>query len=197
MSGRTIVLVHGFRFRVSTHSHARHAARTNRTFALFEYDWSKSIVEIAELFHEWCRELHNSRRGELVIVAHSLGGLIATSMLQRFQPKFVSRLVTVATPHRGTFTAYIPQSSAACDMRPCSEFMNQHVATVDGYRHMNVIASNDWIVIPHSSCRLNHPNIHEVTIEGVGHLNLLTNMSVIRAIYSWLEDDGKQSETAV
>jgi len=198
MSGKTIVLIHGFRFRISIHDHARKARRQGRNFALFEYDWNMGIDEISDMFHDWCKDQQAAGAGDLVIVAHSLGGLIATRMLQRHAPKFVTHLVTVATPHAGTYVAYISCTQSAKDMRPGSDFMRVHSPEVTGYDHMNVVAESDWIILPYRSCILpDASSARQLSMPGIGHLNMLSNLSVIRTIYHWLGESDKHEQDTV
>lgn len=198
MSGRTVVLIHGFRFRISIHNHARKAKRRGRNFALFEYDWRLGIDEISDMFYVWCEDQHKAGSGDLVVIAHSLGGLIATRMLQRHTPKFVTHLVTVATPHAGTYAAYISWMQSAKDMRPNSHFIRTYIPEVPGYEHMNVIAESDWIILPYNSCILPDTSVaRQLSIPGIGHLNMLSNFSVIRIIYNWLGESDKHERDTV
>jgi hypothetical protein len=73
------------------------AGYTVRSFA---YDWRLSIADMgaalaARLTSETAREIH--------IVAHSLGGLLARVALRTESGRRVRRLITLGTPHGGSF----------------------------------------------------------------------------------------------
>jgi pimeloyl-ACP methyl ester carboxylesterase len=73
------------------------AGYTVRSFA---YDWRLGIAETgaalaAQLATETAREIH--------LVAHSMGGLVARAVLRSEAGRRVRRLVTLGTPHGGSF----------------------------------------------------------------------------------------------
>ena len=189
---RTVVFIHGFRFQdllpPFLFKHDQSADRPRR-HVVFEYDWRQSIDKLARTLNVWLDELYLTRGGTLTIVAHSLGGLVAVRALQDTLRPYVTHLATVATPHGGTYLAYLSVVESARDMRPGSPFMLTYSPCVPrSCRHLNVVTSNDWVVLPWDSCRLHFPHIKQLTVSGVGHLNLLTNLSIVRPIYEWFDD---------
>ncbi|MFI1378419.1 alpha/beta fold hydrolase [Embleya sp. NPDC020886] len=78
---------------------------------LFPYDFRLSVVEAA---HRLAADVHDrlkdcsekERAGRVVVVAHSMGGLVARYWLGPLEGRRVCRsLVTLGTPHRGAPTA--------------------------------------------------------------------------------------------
>ncbi|NJD18801.1 MAG: alpha/beta fold hydrolase [Gemmatimonadetes bacterium] len=67
-----------------------------------------------------------SRTGvqQVDIVAHSMGGL-ATRAYLRDHPEKVRRVVFLATPHHGTWAAYLAFGEGRAEMLPGSEFLRQ------------------------------------------------------------------------
>jgi triacylglycerol lipase len=57
------------------------------------------------------------------VVAHSMGGLAVRHLLLHRSPTPVRRAVFLATPHRGTYTAYLAWGGGGVEMRPRSDFL--------------------------------------------------------------------------
>jgi len=58
------------------------------------------------------------------LVAHSMGGLVCRAYLRAHGPGRVGRLVTIASPHRGTAIARLGIGRCAREMRPGSEWLS-------------------------------------------------------------------------
>ncbi len=82
--------------------------RNTDLFVAF-YDWRKSVQDAARLYLKpWIDRAKRAARAEKVIlVAHSMGGLVARSYIQSSAYDHdVARLFTLGTPHRGAGEAY-------------------------------------------------------------------------------------------
>ena len=64
------------------------------------YDWRRSILETGR---ELAARLAADPAPEIHIIAHSMGGLVARAALGAAANARVDRLITVATPHGGSF----------------------------------------------------------------------------------------------
>jgi pimeloyl-ACP methyl ester carboxylesterase len=70
------------------------------TVRCFAYDWRFSIADTAEGLSAM---LGDESAREVSLVAHSMGGLLARRVLQGAQGARVQRLITLGTPHGGSF----------------------------------------------------------------------------------------------
>lgn len=66
----------------------------------FAYDWRRDIADTGLVFS---RMLATIKASDVSIVAHSMGGLVARIALQAEGGARVRRLVTLGTPHRGSY----------------------------------------------------------------------------------------------
>ena len=66
------------------------------------YDWRRSILDSGR---ELAARLAADPAAEIHIVAHSMGGLVARAALKTHAIARVRRLITVGTPHAGSFAA--------------------------------------------------------------------------------------------
>ena len=92
-----------------------------------DYDWRLGVDELGRSFAE---RLRNEPCERLAVVAHSMGGLVARAWLRsRASHKRsdgtdeAARLITIGTPHRGTWLARLAMAANARQMRVDSAWM--------------------------------------------------------------------------
>ncbi len=66
----------------------------------YPYDWRRSVQELGCGLAE---ELLHETAGEIMLVAHSMGGLVARSALRQIGSSKVTRLVQLGAPNQGSF----------------------------------------------------------------------------------------------
>ena len=72
------------------------------TVHMHDYDWRLNLADLSATF---LARLRADPADSLLIVAHSMGGLIARSALGAADQARVRRLITLGTPHRGSYGA--------------------------------------------------------------------------------------------
>jgi pimeloyl-ACP methyl ester carboxylesterase len=76
----------------------------------FFYDWRKSLDEAADLLAKQLSRLRSQGAGEVDLVTHSLGGLVARACLEKHGGRgdlpAVRWLVTLGTPHKGMLKTF-------------------------------------------------------------------------------------------
>ncbi len=73
-----------------------------RRLHVFPYDWRRSSLDAADALAAFIEDL--GYEGQVDILAHSMGGLVATLYSQGHPDHRVRRLVTLGTPHQGAAT---------------------------------------------------------------------------------------------
>lgn len=118
------------------------------------------------------------------VVAHSLGGLIARYYIEKLGgAQTVGRLVTIATPHRGTRWASVGFGDAARDLAHGSALLAD-MATVrrpHDVPYTSVWSTCDNLVVPADSSALGASG-EDVVFDGLGHLALLLSPRVAEAV---------------
>lgn len=66
----------------------------------YAYDWRRSIAALAKTL---ARDLAADPAADIMIVAHSMGGLVARAALQHPASTKVSKVIQLGTPNRGSF----------------------------------------------------------------------------------------------
>lgn len=119
-------------------------------------------------------------------VAHSMGGLIGRYYIQELKGEnSIDHYVSIATPHYGTYVAWLGIGEGAKQMRPDSDFLkklNEGNPLKPNIKYTSIWTKTDEIVIPSSSSVLIGSNVMP-DIKLAGHLLILwspTSYSEIR-----------------
>ncbi len=132
------------------------------------------------------------------IVAHSMGGLATRLYLEEGGAARVRRVVFVATPQRGTYTAYLAFGRGRPEMIPGSDFLkalNEGPSVPPGVEGLTIRAWLDAHVVPEASATL--PGVPDVRICCPTHDGLLANLKAFRVIRSFLETGQATDEDAI
>ena len=125
------------------------------------------------------------------VVGHSLGGLIARYYVTRLGgDERVHTLVTLGTPHQGTYNAYAWPSRLCRQLRPGSALMRELSESLAGCRTRFVVywSDLDQMIFPQHHATLTHPDlaVRNVGLHGVGHMSLPILGSVVHGISTTL-----------
>ena len=121
------------------------------------------------------------------IIGHSLGGLIARYHVTRLGGDArVHTLITLGTPHSGSYAAYALPTTLMQQMRPGSGLMRELDRPVRGCRtrFISYWSDTDWAIHPQRNAALRHPDLgaRNVKLHGAGHLTLPMLGEVVHGI---------------
>ena len=131
--------------------------------------------------------MHRHCRVPVTILAHSLGGLVARSLLATLGPEVISGVVTVGSPHHGTALARCLPLAAARQMRPDSRWLGALNAAQEGQFRVpltSIYGRDDNLVVPAQSAVLRGAEACE--LRGLGHFGLLRSRRALAAIVNAL-----------
>ncbi len=122
----------------------------------------------------------------IVLVAHSMGGLVARAALTGSGAMNVAKVVTLGTPHRGTKLAHWGVGQCARQMQPDGPWLKAltDVPSLDvpfvslWSQHDNFMAPADTPLLPGS---------RTVALRGLGHLSLALSIEVQQLLIDELE----------
>lgn len=117
-------------------------------------------------------------------VGFSMGGLICRSYLQQYGGLArTERLITVATPHQGTWTAYSFNRPASIQMRPGSAFLaalNRDLTALQQVNFTSIWTPLDLTILPASSSCL--PVGEMIQVWSPFHYTLLLDPRILQII---------------
>ena len=111
---------------------------------------------------------------QVVLVGHSMGGLAIRAYLREFGDAAVAKIITLASPHQGTFFGRFGTGANAKQMAVGSPFMQrlaQAMSPTVAAKIVCVATRDDNLIVPRSSPLL--PGARHVVLDRVGHLALI------------------------
>ena len=124
----------------------------------------------------------------VVIIAHSMGGLAARSALRHDPQAPIQHVITIATPHLGTYHARMGRGICATEMVPDGIWLTQLNAALpvhDPSMFTCVASRHDNIVSPVAQGLL--PGAESFVCERVGHMRLMFHPAARRYIAARLD----------
>jgi triacylglycerol lipase len=138
------------------------------------------------------------------LVGHSLGGLVARTYVQeQGGADRVHTCITMGTPHRGTYAAWMGRGRAARQIRPGSALLErlEREARPLPVRFVCFYSNLDPLVIPASSAKLEVPALgaRNVLVKDHGHMSLLLSRELISSVIETLShlDEGPRAGARV
>jgi len=128
----------------------------------------KLVPQLARRIEEVCLA---TGADQVVLVAHSMGGLVCRSYLARHGRTRVERLITIASPHSGSELARIGIGKNAREMEPGSRWLKDLAAEEVPVPTVAIRTPHDNYVMPQDNQRL--PGAQDVELAGIGHLATL------------------------
>lgn len=124
----------------------------------------------------------------LNLVGFSMGGLICRSYLQQMGgSEHTERLITIATPHQGTWTAYMYNRPACRQMRPGSRFLaelNHDLSPLQAINFTSIWTPFDLTVVPAISSYL--PVGEMAPLLSPFHRTLVIDPRILHAVARYL-----------
>lgn len=124
---------------------------------------------------------------QVVLVAHSMGGLVCRSYLARHGIARVTRLVTLATPHAGSELSRLGAGQNAREMEPGSLWLRDMAAEPLRVPAVALRNAYDNYAMPQDNQRL--PGAADIELPPVGHLAMLTDRRVADQLIQTLAEN--------
>jgi pimeloyl-ACP methyl ester carboxylesterase len=129
--------------------------------------------------------------GQVIIVAHSMGGLVARAYLRACGSARVARVITLGTPHHGTRLARFAIGSNGAQMRRSGRLAASTGSTwlralgaaetaQTRALFTSIYSNHDNIIAPQSSCHL--PGAKNIEFAGIGHVALGRDRRVLQCV---------------
>lgn len=108
---------------------------------------------------------------QLVLIGHSMGGLVCRDYLAVAGGDKVATLITLATPHQGSQLAMLGVGANAREMEPGSGWLQRFASVPLCVPGVSVRTSHDNVVMPQERQRLD--GMEDIELPALGHLSLL------------------------
>lgn len=161
MKTNVVVLVHGFLDHGSLFNNLRHALR-RKGFEVYAINLKPNFgLDGIEPLAEQLKTLIDSITAPaqtIALIGFSMGGIVSRYYLQTLGGLTkVHRFISIASPHQGTYIAYLIPFKACRQMLPGSRFLaelNKTVAVLDSVNPMSLWTPYDLVIVPRRSAIL-------------------------------------------
>jgi triacylglycerol lipase len=185
--GRTpVVLVHGLGGNRGAWTPLKVFLRVHGHRRMYSFGYEGGTIEAhAERLVEFVKAvIEETGEPEIDLIGHSLGGLVSRYAIQRLGlAKKVRTLVTMATPHLGTFAAQYANTPLTLPLRPDSPILtdlNSQDMTKLSVKFVTIGSDTDIYVIPHEN--MMHPAARNVFVPSIAHSQHLASPAVFREV---------------
>lgn len=193
-AARPVLLLHG----ILCNGRVWHTLRARLTAAGFgpveALDLEPLLADIELLAHRAAPRLLALQRRcndeRVVIIAHSMGGLVARALLRELGPGAIRRIVTIASPHHGTAVVRGLPWPNTRQMSPASAWLRALNAAQEGRFGVpvtSIYTAEDNMVVPVESARLQGTESTE--LRGIGHLGMLRSRCALDSVVAALSRD--------
>ncbi len=135
--------------------------------------------------------LEQLESARIVLIGHSMGGLVCRAWLQAHPKSAVTQLITLGTPHQGSMSALAFPLTNLREMRPNSPWL-QALEPTCAVPTACVFSKHDNLVIPFESGCFKEAMPHELS--GLGHLSLLFDRPTCDLVGDLIINHRKQVE---
>lgn len=190
---RPVLLVHGIwdtgtRFRWMM-PHLERGGFKVHSLNLVPNDGRAELSELARQLDGYVRATFAA--GESIdLVAFSMGGLVSRYYIQRLGGiQRVRKFVTIGTPHRGTWTAFLLGNAGARNMRPKSTFLedlNRDIELLEGVSFVSIWTPLDLMILPADSSQV--PVGRSIPVRTLAHPLLVRDRRVLQLLVGILSE---------
>jgi len=192
-ASRPVLLIHGVLVNDGVWLAFRRYLRNNGIGPVYTVNYGPPLADI-ELF---ARQLDAKIEAicaatgadRIVLVGHSMGGLVARAYLRRSGGARVARLITLGTPHHGSVLAYLFPGRSLAQLRPGNAWLAELNRGEDGAAPApitSIWSRHDSMVAPQASSVLGHAE--NVAMVGVAHNALLADRGTRDLVATKIKD---------
>ena len=196
INGRVVLMQHGYVNNGAVWVFTARAleARGYRVFTIDQPPFA-SIDAMGELLAGRLDEvLRITGAPQLTLVAHSMGGLICRAYLRRYGGDKVDQLITMGSPHQGTFHAQLARGANGRQMRVGNAWLTALGETPIGIPFTSIYSIHDTIISPQDSSVM--VGADNVPLSAVGHVSMPGGAVARRALINALEKTHKPRNQA-
>ena len=187
-----ILFVHGYVCnRAVWHSFMRDAASRGYRCEAVTLPDPFAAIDTQVVFVEEALTSLSPDGAPVVIVGHSMGGLVARALMRQIAATRVAHVITLGSPHHGTSTARFANAGSARDMRIGNDWLRSLTRDEEEGRGLrraaltSVWSHHDDVVFPQSTACLDGAT--NIAIAGCGHVALLYDRRVRTIVFDRLD----------
>jgi triacylglycerol esterase/lipase EstA (alpha/beta hydrolase family) len=195
-----VLLVHGVLCNAGVWVRLARHLRRHGVAGLYSLSYGPPLASIDTFAEQLARKIDAiaaaTGAASVMIVAHSMGGLVARAHLREHGTARIARIVTIGSPHHGSMLAWFFPGRSLAQMRPGSAWLARlNAERLDpALRFVSLWSWHDSMVAPQTSSEL--PGAADVVLTGIGHNALLGDAGVFALVREEIEAERRRPPTA-
>ena len=181
-AARAIVLVHGVLINDGVWISLRRLLIDAGVGPVYTINYGPPLGDIEHFADQLAARIERVRastdNATVLIVAHSMGGLVSRAYLRRYGDAYIERLITIGTPHYGSVLARGVPGTCMAQMRPGNAWLsqlNREESCAGSIAITSIGSRHDSMALPQASSEL--ACAQNIALVGIGHNALLTDAS--------------------
>jgi pimeloyl-ACP methyl ester carboxylesterase len=191
-----IVMVHGYFSNRGYFGPLVRALEAHGVAPIFAPNFPSAFTAIEGFMERLAAEIERicqaTGQSQVILVCHSMGGLVARAYLCAHGAARVKKVVTIASPHNGTVHARFGSGPNAKQMERESEFLRELCAREGGKGPdcglTSIYTPHDNLVAPQDTSRLAWAR--NIAIPGRGHVDILASDRLAAIVLKELREAG-------
>lgn len=192
--GRPILLIHGYLHDSSAWTFLKQAWSQSGLGPIYTLNLAHPFLSIRDYGAQVAKKAEKIAqergRNDLVLIGHSMGGLVASWYASKLAPPTKElQVITIGSPLHGTHVAAIAIGPNGREMRRGSEFIEELQRGIDRCSQIDfyhIASMADQLILPGSSGKRGRDPNQEYILNDIGHLTLLFSPRVAKKIKEWL-----------
>jgi triacylglycerol esterase/lipase EstA (alpha/beta hydrolase family) len=195
-----VLLVHGVLCNAGVWVRLARYLRKRGVTGLYSLSYGPPLASIETFAEQLARKIDAIMAAtgapRVIIIAHSMGGLVARAHLREHGTGRIAGIVTIGSPHHGSMLAWFFPGRSLAQMRPGNAWLAQlNAERLDpALRFVSVWSWHDSMVAPQTSSEL--PGAVDIALAGIGHNALLGDAGVFALVRKEIEAQRRRPLTA-
>jgi triacylglycerol esterase/lipase EstA (alpha/beta hydrolase family) len=187
-----VLLVHGVLCNAGVWARLARFLRDKHVTGVYSLSYGPPLASIDLFAEQLARKIDEvlavtgARR--VIVIAHSMGGLVVRAYLRKFGAARLARVMSIGAPHHGSMHAWFCPGVSLAQLRPGNAWLAAlNAEPLDrSLRFLSLWSWHDSMVAPQTSSEL--PGSVDATLVGVGHNALLTDPHVFARVLQEIHD---------
>jgi triacylglycerol esterase/lipase EstA (alpha/beta hydrolase family) len=187
-----VLLVHGVLCNAGVWARLARFLRDKQVTGVYSVSYGPPLASIELFAEQLARKIDEvlaatgSRR--VIVIAHSMGGLVVRAYLRKFGSARIARVMSIGAPHHGSMHAWFFPGGSLAQLRPGNAWLEAlNAEPLDpSLRFLSLWSWHDSMVAPQTSSE--RPGSIDATLVGVGHNALLTDPHVFARVLAEIRD---------
>ena len=181
-----VVFLHGVLCNAGVWLHMSRFLSRRGVSGLYSLSYGPPLASIDSFADQLASKIDAVRRetgaSAVMVVAHSMGGLVARAYMRRHGTRGLARVVTIGTPHHGSVLAWFFYGASLAQLRPGNPWLAalNRERLDPALRFVSMWSWHDSMVAPQTSSEL--PGAVDVVLVGIGHNALLGDREVFERV---------------